>query len=306
MAMKLTVTPDYARASAANTVNSSAKSVNTNFTGASLTPGASNITPGPGLFSSAMGASSSALQRDMQNMYNGYAAGAAYANEASAQAQQNQFLMNKEFMDLQNAQQEKLLQAQMDFSTQSAERANKFTEEMWNKTAEYNAAQAQLQRDWDERMASTAYQRTMADMKAAGLNPILAYMNGASSFGSGASASIGSTSSAMANTPGANAASGSVGNYTGQGYQVSDTLAIIGGVVGIITDLLNSAKENSYVATFDTKNNKFWDDQADRNIDKKKVESGDMSWQEYELKHGNAVAATPMTLFRQWLNAMKK
>lgn len=305
MATLMTNAPSYARASAANAVSSSAKSVNTKFTGSSLTPGASNITSGPGVFSSALGATSSALQKDMQNMYNGYAAGAAYANQASAQAQKNQYLMNKEFMDLQNAQQEKLLEAQMDFSTQSAERANQFAEAMWNKTAEYNAAQAQIQRDWDEKMASTAYQRTMADMKAAGLNPILAYMNGASSFGSGASASMGSASSAMANTPGASAASGSVGNYTGQGFQVNDTLAIIGGVVGIITDLLNSAKNNMYVAEFDSKNNKFWDDQADRNIDKKKVENGDISWQEYELKHGNAVAASPFTLFRQWLHAMK-
>lgn len=53
-----------------------------------------------------------------------------------------------------------------------------------------NIQQAQVNRDWQERMSNTAYQRAMDDMKKAGLNPILAYAQGGASVPSGAQASV--------------------------------------------------------------------------------------------------------------------
>lgn len=84
----------------------------------------------------------------------------------------------------------------------AAAAANASARDAWENAADYNSRQAAAQRAWEEYMSNTQYQRAVEDMKAAGLNPILAASNGISgaSVGSGASASIGAADTFQAQT----------------------------------------------------------------------------------------------------------
>jgi hypothetical protein len=58
--------------------------------------------------------------------------------------------------------------------------------EIANNNSAFNAAQAQLNRDFQADQSATSYQRATKDMQAAGLNPMLAYSQGGASTPSGA------------------------------------------------------------------------------------------------------------------------
>lgn len=83
-------------------------------------------------------------------------------------------------------------------------------------TNRFNAQQSQIQRDWEERMSNTAYQRAVEDMEAAGLNPAMMYASG----GNGAS------------TPSGASASGTKGSY----------MEVIGGAASLINSITNARR----------------------------------------------------------------
>lgn len=120
------------------------------------------------------------------------------------QTLQNQFLYNMTSMGAQGIANALGAGAQMLYNYGMANKQAGFNANQNKIAMDYNSAEAQKNRDWQEMMSNTAYQRAMADMKAAGLNPILAASLGGASTPGGATGTI---SGASMGLQGASAAS---------------------------------------------------------------------------------------------------
>lgn len=89
----------------------------------------------------------------------------------------------------------------------------------------FNSTEAMRNREWQEHMSNTAYQRAVEDMKKAGLNPILAFQNGGASTPGGSAGTISGASMGAPSSSalGVSRASGFVPNsYSSESWSQSD------------------------------------------------------------------------------------
>lgn len=113
------------------------------------------------------------------------------------------------------------------FSAEQAALNREFQQSSAREAMAFSASEAQKNRDYQTEMSNTAYQRAVADMKAAGLNPIMM-------FGSGSSASTPSGASAA----GVSSAGSSAQGIAASGHMASTDVRTVS---HLVSQLISSA-----------------------------------------------------------------
>jgi hypothetical protein len=130
----------------------------------------------------------------------------------------------------------------------NAETANSIAMNNWREAADYNSREAAKQRQWLENMANTVYQRTVKDMKTAGINPILAAQMGlgTASIGSGATASMSNPQTFNASAY-PDSRSSSMSNSNGSSWSEGGIVTAIEKIGELLIGALNGATNSTTI-----------------------------------------------------------